>query len=258
MTQTSLMEILGFLEDEDSERVLDELKEQIYYEDCDRVQENIGNLTNGEEVSFSFRLNNKNKGLRYYRCGVTCIAKNDIYTCYQEYAQDVTEIMKPMVTSVKEAEKIYFMDKLTGLYNRNYMESRCKNFIRKEELPVSLIMADCDYLKRTNDTMGHEYGDLLLQRVAKSIQCCLPENSIAMRIGGDEFLIMCTHSPYENTVEIVNFIRQKLVENSDNVLELSASFGIYTVEDTNISFSDAYNMADRAMYVEKQQHHRNN
>lgn len=43
------------------------------------------------------------------------------------------------------------------------MESRSKRFVRAGDLPVSLIMADCNYLKRTNDTLGHEYGDLLLQ-----------------------------------------------------------------------------------------------
>ena len=42
------------------------------------------------------------------------------------------------------------------------MESRSKRFVRAGDLPVSLIMADCNYLKRTNDTLGHEYGDLLL------------------------------------------------------------------------------------------------
>ena len=78
-------------------------------------------------------------------------------------------------------------DKLTGLHNRNYMESRSKRFVRAGDLPVSLIMADCNYLKRTNDTLGHEYGDLLLQRVANVIQESVSPNDIAMRVGGDEF-----------------------------------------------------------------------
>lgn len=55
-----------------------------------------------------------------------------------------------------------------------------------DRIPVSLIMANCNYLKKTNDTLGHEYGDLLLQRVADIITECISEECVSMRIGGDE------------------------------------------------------------------------
>lgn len=162
------------------------------------------------------------------------------------------------ITSVKEAEELSFVDKLTGLHNRNYMEARSENFMRAGEQPVSLIMADCNYLKRTNDTLGHEYGDKLLRRVARSIQECLPADSVAMRIGGDEFLIQCAHCSAEQAEQLVKAIRAKLVENSDDVLKLSVSFGSCTVEDANTSFRDAYDAADQAMYEEKEEYHKQN
>lgn len=49
-------------------------------------------------------------------------------------------------------------------------------------------MFDCNYLKEVNDHLGHEYGDLLLQRIANCIQETISKESIAMRVGGDEFL----------------------------------------------------------------------
>lgn len=251
----SLKRILGLKDTNGDEVGLNILKEKILPEDRRKVTETIFSLTENQEASFSFRLNAGNE-LRYYRCGVTCVAKNNIYTCYQGYGQDVTDIIQPMVTSIKHAEELSFTDKLTGLHNRNYMESCCESFMRKDKLPVSLIMADCNYLKRTNDTLGHEYGDLLLQRVARSMQECLPENSIAMRVGGDEFLIMCACCSAEKVTQIVESIRKKLNEYSDKVLKLSASFGTYTVETSDISFKDAYNIAYRVMYEEKQQHHK--
>ena len=52
----------------------------------------------------------------------------------------------------------------------------------------AVIMADCNYLKQTNDTKGHEFGDMLLQSVADGIKAVLPEKCIAMRVGGDEIL----------------------------------------------------------------------
>lgn len=152
------------------------------------------------------------------------------------------------ITSVKQTEELSFKDKLTGLHNRNYMESRSKRFVRAGDLPVSLIMADCNYLKRTNDTLGHEYGDLLLQRVANVIQESVSPNDVAMRVGGDEFLILCTHQAHA----LVDRIRQKLSQRSDEHLTLSVSFGVSTVEGGEFSFDQACEQADQAMYRDKQ------
>ena len=155
------------------------------------------------------------------------------------------------ISAMKQVEELSFKDKLTGLYNRNYMESRSKKLVRAGDYPVSLIMADCNYLKRTNDTMGHEYGDLLLQRVATAIKESIPENCIAMRVGGDEFLILCAKCTGAEAEEIVTEIKRKLQMKSDKKLPLSVSFGTATIEDENLSFEEAYKRADQAMYQEK-------
>ena len=62
------------------------------------------------------------------------------------------------ISMVKHAEELSYQDKLTGLRNRNYLESRGDRLVN-EGLPVSVIMVDCNYLKRTNDIYGHEMGD---------------------------------------------------------------------------------------------------
>lgn len=156
------------------------------------------------------------------------------------------------VTAMKQAEELSFKDQLTGLYNRNYMEAISKEKIETQEYPVSLIMADCNYLKRTNDTLGHEYGDLLLKRIAGIMREAVPENSIVMRVGGDEFLILCRNFTGKDAEELITRIRQMLKERSDEKLLLSVSFGVCTMEDKNISFEQAYEMADQEMYRDKQ------
>ena len=156
------------------------------------------------------------------------------------------------VTTIKQAEELSFKDKLTGLHNRNYMESRSKNFIRDGDLPVSLIMADCNYLKRTNDTLGHEYGDLLLRRVAAVFQESIPKDDLAMRVGGDEFLLVCRHCTHEAADQLIARIKQTLAQRSDETLTLSVSFGVSTTESGEFSFSQAYETADREMYRDKQ------
>lgn len=161
------------------------------------------------------------------------------------------------ITTIKEAEELSFRDKLTGLYNRNYMEMRSRENINAKDFPVTLIMADCNYLKRTNDTLGHEYGDLLLQRVAEILEETIPENSEVMRVGGDEFLIMGKNFSFERAERFVAETKEKLVQKSDDTLTLSVSFGIHTTEQGEFSFKQAYEYADQAMYLEKQKHHKN-
>lgn len=155
------------------------------------------------------------------------------------------------ITAVKQTEELTFKDQLTGMHNRNYMESRSKNFVRSGDLPVSLIMADCNYLKRTNDTLGHEYGDLLLQRVANIIMECISDECVAMRIGGDEFLILCTHCSNEKAYQMIADMKKKMIERSDDKLVLSVAFGVSTTVDGEFSFEEAYEEADQAMYQDK-------
>lgn len=155
------------------------------------------------------------------------------------------------VTSVKRAEELSYIDKLTGLHNRNYLESHSHELLAPEALPVSVIMADCNYLKRTNDTLGHEWGDRLLQRVAAVLQEVAGEDDLPMRVGGDEFLLVCPHTGYEQAESLVVMMRDGLDMVSDEVLRVSASFGISTVDDVCATMPDAFKAADEAMYKEK-------
>lgn len=111
----------------------------------------------------------------------------------------------------KELEELSFTDKLTGLHNRNYMEVRSKNYVRKDDFPTSWIMFDCNYLKEVNDHLGHEYGDLLLQRIANSIKETISKESIAMRVGGDEFLILCPHHDHHKLKSWLNNCKKVFV-----------------------------------------------
>ena len=102
---------------------------------------------------------------------------------------DITE----RVRLEKQAENWAVHDDLTGLYNRNYLKIKGAEQLKGAIMPITIIMGDCNYLKRVNDAYGHEYGDLLLKRVGRVIRENLPPESVALRMGGDEFLIACSH-----------------------------------------------------------------
>lgn len=162
----------------------------------------------------------------------------------------VTDITKLMRLE-KELEELSIKDKLTGLYNRNYMETRSRNYVRADDFPTTLIMADCNYLKTVNDTLGHEYGDMLLQQVAKAIRETIPKECVPIRIGGDEFLILCPKFTTDMADELIARIKERFISRSNNLLTLDAAFGYHTFEDDSLTFDEALHLADRAMYENK-------
>lgn len=159
------------------------------------------------------------------------------------------------IVSLKQAEMLSYRDKLTGLRNRNYMEAHSKELDGSDDLPLSVIMVDCDFLKRTNDSMGHIWGDKLLQRTAEALGAAAPKDAVIMRIGGDEFLIACPKTPEYEAKSIVEKAKRELTLRSDEQLALSASFGSCTIENHALSFDQACKEADKAMYQEKQERH---
>jgi diguanylate cyclase (GGDEF)-like protein/PAS domain S-box-containing protein len=85
-------------------------------------------------------------------------------------------------------------DHLTGLANRYNLEQTL-NQSWSESLssagPISLILIDVDYFKHFNDQFGHVNGDKCLQKIAQTIEACLPsQDSLAARYGGEEFAVV--------------------------------------------------------------------
>ena len=151
----------------------------------------------------------------------------------------VDEITK-RVRMEKELEQLSYRDTLTGLYNRNYFDRKGQEFLDKAVFPVTAIMSDCNYLKRVNDTYGHEYGDLMLKRVARILRQNLAEENIIIRVGGDEFLMLCQNRTAPQAAVLVQQLERRLAAESDDRLPLSVAFGIYTMADGPVSLQLAY------------------
>ena len=112
-------------------------------------------------------------------------------------------------------------------------------------------MSDCNYLKRVNDTYGHEYGDLMLKRVARILRENLAEENIVIRVGGDEFLMLCQNCTAPQAAVLVQQLTRRLAAESDDRLPLSVAFGTYTMESGPASLQLAYHEADHIMYQNK-------
>ena len=101
---------------------------------------------------------------------------------------------------VKELERWAATDSLTGLLNRRYFFERLREELmrsKRTEEAFSILMLDLNRFKRYNDTHGHQAGDAMLVAVAEAIRRSIRGHDVLARYGGDEFIILLSHSSVE-------------------------------------------------------------
>lgn len=151
----------------------------------------------------------------------------------------------------KKAEELSMIDGLTGVYNRNYLKYRVEEKKKKLIFPFTVIISDCNYLKKVNDQYGHEYGDILLKIVASTLKEEIPEGSPVIRMGGDEFMILGNGITEEKASELMTNIQESLKQKSKEKIPLSLAMGSYTVQDKDFCFDEICHKADMRMYEDK-------
>ncbi len=153
-----------------------------------------------------------------------------------------------------EAKKVInylgFHDKLTGLYNRSFLEEECKRLNTHRQLPFSIIMADVNGLKMINDSLGHQQGDKLLKSAARIIKGTCREEDIIGRWGGDEFVILLPETTEKDADKIINRIKYKC-ENEESEIPISIAMGRATKQNQNKKLDELLQEADHKMYRKK-------
>ncbi len=160
---------------------------------------------------------------------------------------DVTD----RVVAEKKIESLSFIDNLTRVYNRNYFNYGMEKKDKEIKYPFTIIMSDCDNLKMVNDVYGHEYGDIMLRTIGMTLKEEVSEECTVIRMGGDEFMIMCNGMSEEEADQLKKRIKKRLKDKSRDKIPLSLSMGSYTIEDGDFSMTHVYKEADRRMYADK-------
>lgn len=150
-------------------------------------------------------------------------------------------------------------DVMTGLYNRAYFEEAIQKLEFAQKFPVSIVVFDLNYLKRINDSFGHQAGDKLIRRAAEVITASLNNiNSyIAARIGGDEFAVILPGKDEAETAEYLKQIQVLIEINNKYYREpiLSISCG-GAASQPGMHLEKVIQLADDAMYTNKAENHR--
>lgn len=162
-------------------------------------------------------------------------------------AQDIT-------AKKRNQNKINFLnyhDKLTGLYNRNYLEEEMKRLNSQRQLPISIIMGDVNGLKLVNDAFGHQKGNQLLKSISRIFKNACRKEDIIARWGGDEFVILLPKTSLENGRKISERIRNSCAEADINPIKLSIALGVAQKSNINQTYKDVLKEAEDRMYRNK-------
>ena len=153
------------------------------------------------------------------------------------------------------------IDYMTGLYNKKYYEQELRRAVKRSEdteESFTIAMIDIDHFKELNDQYGHQFGDDVLIKIAKVIRESTRTIDVAVRYGGDEFIILLPSSTREIALRVCNRIKLGVAaleltnEQKDSALSVTVSMGIAQwIKGASAEKMTHY--ADLAMYDSKSQ-----
>lgn len=154
-------------------------------------------------------------------------------------------------------KRLSVRDVLTDLYNRRFLDQKLEEEAQRatrQNYPLFLIILDLDNFKELNDTLGHQAGDEVLQRLAGVLSNSIRHNvDIPFRYGGDEFAVMVPQAGTEQVKQIAERIRCNYL--NEDIGKTSLSLGISRFRRTNRGLREDINnfiyKADVSMYIAK-------
>lgn len=154
--------------------------------------------------------------------------------------------------NLDDARKNATRDQLTGVNNKAAYVGKCEEIMQmmsdSKDVQFAIVMCDVNFLKKTNDTLGHEAGDKLLKTACKLV-CTIFKHSPVYRIGGDEFVAILMGDDYLHRDALCKEAQEVGFENSENV-SFATGMGVYDPsKDDNVE--SVFRRADDNMYAHK-------
>jgi len=246
----SVMSMLGFSSDEFMERYGKDFMRGLR---CD-LETKFLTSEYGYNIPYEMSITDKKGETRYIE--ITEFPVLDDMNKIQEIEGIVRDVTEQYNVKNKISNMLYY-DTLTGVSNRLHLEVLMEKLLLdnyRNKDPFALLFLDLDHFKHINDTLGHDVGDTLLQRIATSINESLSPHDIFARIGGDEFVIVLKNiENIDLTVklhDIMDRIRQPWHVKGYE-LNVSVSIGVAIYPEDGSSMVELMKNADIAMYKSK-------
>jgi diguanylate cyclase (GGDEF)-like protein len=208
-----------------------------------------------EETTYSFYLNQAVRAL------VAMVILFSVYIVYQQL--QITRLRNQLTEQIQsltkvevlatEVYKLAALDQLTGLYNRRSGEQRLVEEMsraRRHGRPLTVLVLDLDGLKQVNDKHGHAAGDLMLKTFAERLNRAIRGSDLAVRLGGDEFMILLPECRLEEVRHVLGRLSGVVIECEGEKLVTSFSCG-WTDLKPGETPEELLQRADQAMYANK-------
>lgn len=187
-----------------------------------------------------------------------------LYSWIQRLSQDMMKVKQNIRLEDlnRRLVDVSITDKLTGLKNRTGFEMKALPYLQKcreNHRDTWLVFADINQMKIINDQLGHLQGDMALCIVAEAIRKTIPKEWVAVRYGGDEFIVVGAYDDFKDIDEMRELFTDnlnRLKERNAFAFPLTVSLGAVVMRSDEVNSLDEYmRRADEAMYIEKQKFH---
>ena len=200
-----LNQMLGFpTSDSNEEGPLSTIIDMTHPKDQEKLTHHYLTLFNDPETnahSVQFRLTNADKQWTWIQCSGEVIRRSA--DGQPERVVGVRIDISDQKAAESEIERLAYYDELTKLPNRRLFLDRLEHELTLatgQQKFGAMLYIDLDHFKTLNDSLGHMYGDLLLEQVAARLKSSLSDEETAARFGGDEFIILLTAKYKDMTI----------------------------------------------------------
>lgn len=189
--------------------------------------------------------------IRFLAILVLLLATSNIFIVYILH-----RLLKKVEASRDKWRETSMRDSLTGLYSRRSLDLWMESELGREMGLITVIMIDLDGFKEINDTLGHDAGDAVLASFAPLVQTVLRSDDIAIRYGGDEFLLILRNSDDAIARTVMARLEESLESLKTRDHSIVISWGMETLQFPTVrrEFEVAIQSADEAMYRMKRKH----
>lgn len=151
-------------------------------------------------------------------------------------------------TKIKKNDKMKYIDLLTSLKNRNYLNENIKVWNRNTVYPQAIVIVDLNQIRKINDTLGYKEGDKQIQAAANALIKTQLDNSEIMRTDGNEFTVYLVGYDEKHVLSYIKKLNKEFINLPH---DYSVSIGFSMIQDDVKLVSDAINEATEKMRENK-------